>query len=879
MPDAPTPNNGHHGHGSCCDSAHSTHHAKHGDAAADASREAGASAAPPQKYYCPMCPGVESDTPGDCPKCGMRLEVNPAWKATAGSRAAAKPSRQSKRHYTCPMHPEVRRDSPGDCPICGMSLEPVDGAGAAADAGHGQAHHGHHSGEHDADSRQGDGDGDGDGDSGQDEIRALSLRFWIGLALTLPVFFLSMGGMIPGLHLDHVIPPRVSAWIEFALTTPVVFWCGWIFLVRGWRSILYRSPNMFTLIMIGVGAAYVYSAVAVLAPGLFPASFHGHGEGQPALYFEAAAVITVLVLLGQLLEAKARRQTGRAIEALLSLAATVAHRVTGHRREHEEDVDLNDVQPGDLLRVRPGEKIPLDGTVEEGGSTVDESMLTGEPMPVRKELGDKVIGATLNQSGTLLVRAEKVGGDSVLSRIVAMVADAQRSRAPVQKLADSVAAWFVPAVILIAVITFAVWAAFGPQPAYLYAIANAVAVLIIACPCALGLATPMSIMVGIGQGARRGILIRNAEAIERAEGVTHLITDKTGTLTEGKPRVTDLLTAEGISEDDLLRAAASAESASEHPLARAIVNAARERGLALVESVRDFKSITGLGVVAMVDGRRVAIGRPSLALAANGADGDEGAQPPVALAHKAEELQNHARTVVWVGRGECEHSMQLLGAIGIADPIKPTSREALQSLRDMGIRILICTGDNPRTAAAVARELGIDEKEIHAGATPADKQRLVKELQQSTGGGHGSSEGKRGGAGDRKAVVAMAGDGINDAPALAAADIGIAMGHGTDAAIQSAGITLVKGDLRGIAESLHLSRAIMTNIRQNLAFAFIYNAAGIPIAAGVLYPLTGLLLNPMIAGAAMALSSVSVIANSLRLSRQARRQSQVSRAP
>ncbi|HSI82500.1 MAG TPA: copper-translocating P-type ATPase [Candidatus Methylacidiphilales bacterium] len=797
----------HHGHDN-------QHHQHHQDAAA--ATRSPVSDAPPRKFYCPMCAGVESDTPGDCPVCGMRLEINPAWK-TFSSHKESRPV--ASRQYTCPMHPEIIQNGPGDCPKCGMSLEPVSPTSGEVTAG-------------------------SDGKSGEEEdseIRALTLRFWVGLALTLPVFVLSMGGMIPGLHLDHLISPAVSGWTEFALATPVVFWCGWIFLVRGWRSIINRSPNMFTLIMIGLGAAYGYSAVTMLVPGLFPASFHAHGD-MPALYFEAAAVITVLVLLGQLLEARARSQTGRAIEALLGLAAKTAHRVHGDNREHEEDVELDEIAPGDLLRVRPGEKIPLDGTVEDGSSAVDESMLTGEPMPVKKIVGDTVIGATVNQSGTLLVRAQKVGRDTMLAQIVAMVAAAQRSRAPIQKLADSIAAWFVPAVIAAAMLTFAVWAMWGPQPAYIYAIANAVAVLIIACPCALGLATPMSIMVGIGRGAQSGILIRNAEAIEKAERVTHLITDKTGTLTEGRPKVTDLLPAPSVSEQELLKIAAAVESASEHPLARAIVTEAREREISTGDvQVRNFDSITGQGVQALIDGKRVVIGRMELASTIG--------EVSAGLRDPAEELQRNARTVVWVGRGDDEKSMQLLGAIGIADPVKKTSREALDQLKVMGIRILVCTGDNPQTAAAVARELGIPEGDVHAEATPADKLQLVRDLQQ----------------GKTKAVVAMAGDGINDAPALAAADIGIAMGHGTDAAIQSAGITLVKGDLRGIAEALLLSREIMTNIRQNLAFAFLYNALGIPVAAGVLYPLTGLLLNPMIAGAAMALSSVSVIANSLRL--------------
>ncbi len=742
------------------------------------------SAPPPKavkKYYCPMCAGVESDDPGDCPKCGMRLELNLAWQAAGGAAI-----------YTCPMHPEIRRDGPGTCPICGMALEPISGPAPGEDA----------------------------------EIHALRLRFWIGAALTLPVLLLALGGMIPALDFSHAIARGVSKWIEFALATPVVWWCGWMFFERGWRSILNRSPNMFTLIMIGVGAAYLYSAVAVLAPGLFPASFRGHG-GEAQLYFEAASVITVLVLLGQLLEARARSQTGRAIQALLGLSAKTAHRVTD---AVEEDVPLDAIKPGDLLRVRPGEKIPIDGVLVEGRSAVDESMLTGEPLPVDKTAGDQVFGATVNQTGTFLIRAEKVGADTLLAQIVQMVADAQRSRAPIQKLADVIAAYFVPAVVVAALLTFIAWSLWGPQPAFVYAIANAVAVLIIACPCALGLATPMSVMVGVGSGAQRGILIRNAESIEKAEKITHLITDKTGTLTEGRPTLTDLLPAPGVSEAELLEAAASVEAASEHPLARTIVNAARERGLTLAD-VTDFESVTGKGVRARGGTASIAVGK--LDFASN-------ADAPPALLAAAGDLQRRAHTVIWVGR-----DARLLGAIGVTDPIKRSTPDAIREIRSMGVRIIVCTGDNEKTAAAVAAELGIDE--FRAGATPADKQRLVKELQ--AGG----------------ARVAMAGDGINDAPALAAADVGIAMGHGTDVAIQSAGITLVKGDLRGIAGAFRLSRAVMRNIRQNLFFAFAYNALGVPIAAGLLYPFTGLLLNPMIAGAAMAFSSVSVISNSLRL--------------
>ncbi|MEQ9825890.1 MAG: copper-translocating P-type ATPase [Puniceicoccaceae bacterium] len=737
------------------------------------------------KYYCPMCEGVESDKPGDCPKCGMALERNPAYKS------------EQKKLWTCPMHPEVQQDHPGQCPKCGMDLEPME-AGA-------------------------------DDDEEEDmAIRSLKRKTVIAGLLTLPILLLAFDSMIPGLSFNAVLAPKVQGWLEFILATPVILWAGGMFFTRGWRSIVNRSLNMFTLIMLGVGAAYAYSAVAVLFPEIFPDSFRRHGE--VALYFEAGAVITTLILFGQWLEARARRQTGEAVQSLLNLAAKTAHRVNDDGEEEEVEIDA--IERGDRLRVRPGEKIPLDGVILEGKSTIDESMITGEPMPVEKGKDDKVIGATVNQTGSFIMRAEAVGEETVLSQIVNMVAEAQRSRAPIQKLADKVAGYFVPAVVLIALLAFVLWAVFGPAPAMAYAIVVAVSVLIIACPCALGLATPMSIMVGVGKGAQSGILIKSAESIERAEKVTHLITDKTGTLTEGKPSVVDAQAPDGVEVKNLLRLAAAVESQSEHPLARAVVDKAKADGLELPD-ITDFESTTGGGVEASVEGELIRVGKRSFLESANIAI-------PDALGREAERLQSEAKTVIWTGQGE-----RLLGLIAIADPIKETSKEAIASLHKMGITVVMCTGDNPRTAEAVAKELGIDE--VRAEVSPEDKQRIVNELK---------AKGHR---------VAMAGDGINDAPALAAADVGIAMGTGTDVAIESAGLTLVKGDLRGIVSGLRLSRAVMRNIRQNLFFAFIYNATGVPIAAGILYPFFGVLLSPMIAGAAMALSSVSVVTNALRL--------------
>lgn len=735
-------------------------------------------------YYCPMCPGVVSDTPGDCPKCGMALI--PAEPPALDEGATI---------WTCPMHPEIEQEHPGDCPKCGMPLEAKSIGGASSEE--------------------------------EKEIAALKHKFWIALALTIPVFMLAMGGMIPGIGLHDIIPKSVSKWIEFILTTPVVLWAGGIFFVKAWRSLQTWNLNMFTLIAMGVGAAYGYSAVATIVPGIFPESFRKGGE--VGLYFEAAAVITVLVLLGQWLEARARARTGQAIKSLLGLAAKTAHRV---RDGEEEEVDVDEIAIGDVLRVRPGEKIPIDGILIEGRSTVDESMITGEPMPASKDQGESVIGATVNQTGTFLMRTEKVGSETLLSQIVHMVADAQRSRAPIQKLADTVAGWFVPAVIAVAVLSFIAWAIWGAEPKMAYALVAAVSVLIIACPCALGLATPMSIMVGVGRTAQMGILIKNAEAIERTEKIDTLVTDKTGTLTAGKPKVTSQICAEGEEQERMLQLAAALERSSEHPLARAIIDKAKEFNLEL-PTVTDFQSTTGGGVSGLVEGRLIRVGKGSFLSESGVALSDE-------LEGAALSIQEKAQTTVWVAADD-----KATGIIGISDPIKDTTASAIDALHAMGIRVIMCTGDNRKTAEAVAAELGIDE--VRAELAPQDKNEIIRELK----------------AGGR--VVAMAGDGINDAPALAEADVGIAMGTGTDVAIQSAGITLVKGDLSGITKAIKASKATMKNIRQNLFFAFCYNALGVPIAAGVLYPFLGLLLNPMIAGAAMSFSSVSVILNALRL--------------
>ncbi|PYJ58786.1 MAG: heavy metal translocating P-type ATPase [Verrucomicrobia bacterium] len=661
----------------------------------------------------------------------------------------------------------------------------------------------------------------------QKEIDSLSRKFWTALVLSVPVLTITMDHAIPGLHIDSIIPKHVGKWIEFALTTPVVLWAGGFFFTRAWRSIVNRSLNMFTLIAVGVGAAYFYSAIAVIAPGIFPDSFRSHGEVD--LYFEAAAVITTLVLLGQLLEAKARSRTGQAIKALLGLAAKTAHRV---RNGQEQEVPVNEIQKGNLLRVRPGEKVPIDGVIVEGKSNIDESMITGEPMPVSKRPGEKVVGATVNQTGSFLMRVERIGSETLLAQIVQMVAEAQRSQAPIQKLADTVSGYFVPAVIGIAVITFVVWSIVGPAPRMAYALVNAVSVLIIACPCALGLATPMSIMVGVGRAAQAGVLIKNAEAIEIAEKITHVVTDKTGTLTAGRPEVVSRIVVNGTNERDLLQIAASVESHSEHPLARGIVNAAKKERIEL-PGVTDFQSTTGGGVSGKIDGKSVFVGKEKFLSESKITVSED-------LKKKAKRLQENAQTTVWVSI-----NAHAIGVLGIADPIKETTRQAIRDLHAMGLKVIMCTGDNWRTAKSVADELAIDD--FIAEVSPRDKIDIVNKLR---------SQG---------AIVAMAGDGINDAPALAAANLGIAMGTGTDVAIESAGITLVKGDLMGIVKAIHLSRALMRNIRQNLFFAFVYNALGVPIAAGVLYPFFGLLLSPMIAGAAMSFSSVSVIANALRL--------------
>ena len=695
--------------------------------------------------------------------------------------------------YTCPMHPEIRQEGPGDCPICGMALEPET---VTADSGP------------------------------SEELKDMTRRFWIGLVLALPVLVLEMGGHVFGL--DHLIAPQVSNWIQLLLATPVVIWAGAPFFVRGWRSIVRRSLNMFTLIAIGTGAALIYSLLATIVPGIFPATFR-QADGSVAVYFEAAAVIVVLVLLGQVLELRAREKTSGAIRALLDLAPATARRIDDDGQE--EEISLDKVQVGDRLRVRPGDKVPLDGEVLEGRSNIDESMVTGEPLAVRKEAGDGVIGGSINGQGSFIMRADKVGRDTMLSQIVQMVASAQRSRAPIQGLADRVAGVFVPAVILVAVVAFIAWSLWGPAPPMAFGLIAAVSVLIIACPCALGLATPMSIMVGVGRGAQAGVLIRDAEALERLEKVDTVVVDKTGTLTEGKPRVTELRPAEGFDKQELLRLAAGVERGSEHPLAQAIVERAKEDGVEPTEAT-EFDSPTGKGVVGNVDGRRVALGNRLLMESES-----------VALAEQedeAERLRGDGATVIFAAVDG-----RLAGLLAIADPVKETTEAAIRALQADGIRVVMLTGDNRTSAEAVARRLGIDE--VEAEVLPEDKGRVVQRLR------------------DEGRVVVMAGDGVNDAPALATADVGIAMGTGTDVAIESAGVTLLRGDLTGIVEAHRLSRATMRNIRQNLFFAFVYNAAGVPIAAGILYPFTGLLLSPIIAAAAMSLSSVSVIANALRL--------------
>ncbi|NOT58447.1 MAG: heavy metal translocating P-type ATPase [Deltaproteobacteria bacterium] len=738
------------------------------------------------QYFCPMCPGVESDQPGDCSQCGMALERNPARVGLVSG----------KTIYTCPMHPEVRQDHPGDCPKCGMTLvrkTPTASPDQVEDA----------------------------------ELHDMTTRFWIGAALTLPVFFLAMAHVIPALARQSWADSHTSRWIQLALTTPVVWWAGGPFFRRGWRSVVTRHLNMFTLIALGVGAAFVFSAVAMLAPDLFPHTMRH--EGKVAIYFEAAAVIVVLVLLGQVLELRARSRTGSAIKALLNLAPPMARRVTPGG-DHE--VSLDQVKVGDQLRVVPGDKVPVDGVVVEGHSNVEESMITGEPLPVEKSVGDKVTGGTVNGTGSFVMRAERVGSDTLLGQIVNMVAEAQRSRAPIQGLVDKVASIFVPVVLAVAVLTFVVWLWLGPEPELAHAIVNAVAVLIIACPCALGLATPMSIMVGVGRGAQEGVLVKNAEALERLEKVTTLVVDKTGTLTEGKPKLVDVLPTGGFETKEFLRLAASLEQNSEHPLAAAIVQGAKEQGIA-IETVKDFRSVTAGGVLGTVAGRAVMIGKPAFLR-------DKGIASLEPLEASAVQLQEEGKTAMYVAVDG-----KPAGILAVADPIKSTTPEAIRELHALGLKLVMLTGDNRRTAAAVAKTLGLDA--VEADIEPAGKVSHVKKLRAE--GNH----------------VAMAGDGINDAPALSEAEVGIAMGTGTDVAMQSAGVTLVKGDLRGIAKAIRLSRATMRNIRQNLFFAFVYNALGIPVAAGVLYPFFDLLLSPIIAGAAMSLSSVSVISNALRL--------------
>ncbi len=741
------------------------------------------------------------------PVCGMTVEEATAQRAERDGEtfyfcsehcrksflAAVKPSAGAKKTlYTCPMHPEIERDQPGNCPICGMALEPKMVTAEPAD---------------------------------DTELRDMTRRFWVGAALTLPVFLLAMAHIIPGA--PHWVGGDVSRWVQLALSTPVVLWAGAPFFQRGWQSVRTRNLNMFTLIAMGVGVAYLYSVVAMAFPGLFPESFRAGGE--LGIYFEAAAVITVLVLLGQVLELRARSKTGSAIRALLNLAPKTARVV---QDGEERDVPLESVQPGAQLRVRPGEKIPVDGVVLNGETSVDESMITGEAMPVEKNVGDRVTGGTLNTTGSFLMKAERVGSDTVLARIVQMVAEAQRSRAPIQALADKVSGWFVPAVLAVALITFLLWAWIGPEPRFAHAIVNAVAVLIIACPCALGLATPMSVMVGIGRGAQAGVLIRNAEAIEIMEKVTTVVVDKTGTLTEGKPRLTAVIPANGAGEDGLLLAAASIEQNSEHPLAAAIVHGAKERGVKL-QPVTKFNSVTGGGVIGSVAGQDVVVGKLKF-LQERGVTGLQAIEQPAAV------LQAEGQTVMFAGING-----KAAGILAVSDPIKASTPEAIAQLHQLGLKILMLTGDNERTANAVAKKLGLDE--VEAGVEPQRKHERVRQLRE---------QGR---------IVAMAGDGINDAPALAAAHVGIAMGTGTDVAMESAAITLVKGDLRGIAKAIALSRSMMRNIRQNLFFAFVYNTLGVPVAAGALYPFFGVLLSPIIAGAAMSLSSVSVIGNALRL--------------
>ncbi|HEX7285953.1 MAG TPA: heavy metal translocating P-type ATPase [Candidatus Angelobacter sp.] len=729
-------------------------------------------------YVCPMCPEVREEKNVPCPSCGMALEPQAI-------------------EYTCPMHPEIVRDRPGNCPICGMALEPRITAGEA--------------------------------EEDDSELRSMTRRFWVGVALSAPLLALAMGAMLSP-RLTHDLPAGWLQWIQFALATPVVLWGGWPFFERGWASLVNRRLNMFTLIAIGTGTAYAYSVVAAIAPGIFPESFRMH-DGSVEVYFETSAIIVTLVLLGQVLELRARRQTSSAIRALLDLNPKTARRIRPDGSD--EEISLGDVRAGDRLRVRPGDRVPVDGSVEEGSSAVDESMITGESIPVEKAAGAKVIGGTVNQTGSFIMRAEKLGSETLLANIVRMVAEAQRSRAPIQSLADKVSAYFVPAVVAVAVLSFAGWALWGPDPRLANAVVNAVAVLIIACPCALGLATPMAVMVGTGRGAQAGVLVKDAAALETLEKVDTLVVDKTGTLTEGKPKLTGVVTSGGIAQLDLLLLAATLERSSEHPVAAAIVKGAEERGLTLGATER-FQSFTGQGISGEVKGHQVIVGTAAFLKARNVETGS--------LLGQADSLGAQGQTVVWAAIDG-----KPAGLLAVADPIKSSAREALRLLRQSGLRVVMLTGDNRQTAEAIARELGIDEFE--AEVLPDKKADAVKRLQ---------SQGR---------IVAMAGDGVNDAPALAQANVGIAMGTGTDIAIESGDVTLVKGDLRAIARARNLSRATMHNIRQNLFFAFIYNMLGVPIAAGVLYPFFGLLLQPVFAAAAMSFSSVSVIGNALRLRR------------
>lgn len=733
-------------------------------------------------HTCPMHPEIQQLGPGSCPKCGMALESETITLTP------------TKTQYTCPMHPEIVQDHPGSCPKCGMALEPMTVTL----------------------------------EEKNEELDDMSRRFRYSLLPAFIVFVLAMVADLLPQWLPQSLPMKTVQWMEFILATPVVLWGGWPFFVRAWQSVKTWNLNMFTLIGMGVSVAWGYSVIALLFPGIFPPAMQ-HADGTVPVYFEAAAVITVLVLMGQVLELKARSSTNAAIKALLELAPKTVRRI--NEDGQEEDIPLEHVQTGDILRVRPGEKIPVDGSVTEGSSNVDESMITGESIPVSKQMGDNVIGATVNGTGSLLVVAEKVGADTLLSQIVKMVSEAQRSRAPIQKLADLVAGYFVPAVVSVAIITFIVWWFFGPTPALAYAVINAVAVLIIACPCALGLATPMSIMVGTGKGASAGVLIKNAESLEIFEKVDTLVVDKTGTLTEGKPRLTGIYPQKKHSEDELLQAIASLEQSSEHPLAEAIVAAAKDKGLE-IEKVSDFESLTGRGVTGIINDRLVAIGNQKLC--------EELGVDVGSLPEQANQLRQDGQTVMFIVIDK-----KAAGLISVADPIKATTAKAIDALHKEGLMIVMLTGDNQKTAEAVARKLGIDR--VEADVMPDQKAEVVKQLQAA---GH---------------IVAMAGDGINDAPALAQAHVGIAMGTGTDVAMESAGVTLVKGDLQGIVRARHLSRAVMKNIRQNLFFAFIYNSLGVPVAAGILYPFFGLLLSPMIAAAAMSFSSVSVIGNALRL--------------